>query len=451
MNGLLNNNRHIYTVSGLNRALKLLIEKTYPMLWISGEISNFTRATSGHMYFTLKDDASQISCVMFKGQTVNLKFGLEKGLKIIGFGRVNLYEPRGNYQIVFEHIEPEGTGALHLAFEQLKKKLFAEGLFDEKNKKKIPFLPSRISIITSPTGSVIHDIINVSSRRFPGMHLEIAPVKVQGSDAEQEIINAIQMLNKRESTEVIILARGGGSIEDLMAFNSEAVARAIFNSAVPVISAVGHETDFTIADFTADLRAPTPSAAAEMATPDKNELKQNYYRQKSTLIETCNRYLKERTNRLSLLTDKLVDPRKKLQDYILKNDELTLRLEKTIRKIIISRSESLKWKSEKLLLCSPAFRLKDETKNLLWLKNQLKTKTLAIFGQKRATLNELTQRLNDINPMSVLERGYSIARTKGPNKSVVSRTASVKESQEIEVLIYDGVLDCKVQRIKKNG
>ncbi|MCP4022149.1 MAG: exodeoxyribonuclease VII large subunit, partial [Desulfobacteraceae bacterium] len=264
--------RQIYSVSILTKEIKSLLEDKYPFVWIMGEISNFACPASGHSYFSLKDENAVINCVMFRNQKLSLKFEPENGMTIVGLARLSLYEPRGSYQLIFEHMEPEGVGANQVAFEQLKRKLEQEGLFKPEHKKLIPFLPSVINVITSATGAAVKDIINISKRRFANCRLEIVPVQVQGEGAELQICQAIDMVNEHKRSDVIILARGGGSMEDLTAFNSENVARAIFNSRIPVITGIGHETDFTIADFVSDLRAPTPSAAAELALPDKSIL-----------------------------------------------------------------------------------------------------------------------------------------------------------------------------------
>ena len=264
--------RRIYTVSELTRNIKRFLEEAYPFVWVAGEISNFRTPVSGHYYFTMKDSGAQIGAVMFRAQNRHLAFKPEDGMAIIAMGRLNVYEPRGIYQVIVEYLEPEGIGVLQLAFEQLKARLAEEGLFDEKHKSPLPFLPQKIGVVTSPSGAVVRDIIQVINRRFPNLVVEVAPVKVQGEGASEEIAEALQLLNERDDIDVVVVARGGGSLEDLQAFNSEIVARAIFSSKVPVVSAVGHETDFTIADFAADLRAPTPSAAAEIIVPVKYEL-----------------------------------------------------------------------------------------------------------------------------------------------------------------------------------
>ena len=266
--------RKIYTVSELNALIKSLLEQQFPFVWVVGEISNFRIPLSGHFYFTLKDEASQLNAVMFRGQHRQLKFEPEDGMRVTGMGRLSVYEPRGSYQIILEYLEPSGVGGLQIAYEKLKARLADEGLFDQQYKKPLPFLPHKMALITSPSGAVVHDMLNIIDRRFSNTQIEIFPVKVQGTGAEEEIVEALRMLNDRIGVDLGILARGGGSLEDLQAFNSERVARAIFASKIPIIAAIGHETDYTIADFVADLRAPTPSAAAELAVPIKYELLQ---------------------------------------------------------------------------------------------------------------------------------------------------------------------------------
>ena len=277
--------RNIYSVSDLNANIKALLEESFPFVWIIGEMSNFRIPASGHYYFSLKDAASQISAVMFRGQQRKLKFEPEDGMSVIGMGRISVYEPRGTYQIILEYLEPSGVGALQIAFEQLKNKLADEGLFNDEHKRDIPFIPNKIGVITSSSGAVVHDILQIVNRRYPNIAIQVLPAKVQGKGAAAEIVSALELLNRREECDVAILARGGGSLEDLQAFNSEPVARAIFGSRVPVISAVGHETDYTIADFVADLRAPTPSAAAEMVVPEKFTL-EHRCKELDTLLKT---------------------------------------------------------------------------------------------------------------------------------------------------------------------
>jgi len=322
----------IYKVSELNFELKKLLEGNYPDIWVEGEISNFHHHSSGHMYFDLKDENSKIKSVMFLGDNRNLKFMPEDGMKVLTRGGVTLYLRKGEYQIVVRYIEPKGKGALLIAFEQLKKKLKAEGLFDIKYKKPIPFLPSRIGVVTSLGSAVLHDIKNVLNRRFENHHLIISPSSVEGESASTEICRAIENLNQYGKVDVIILARGGGSLEALWAFNTEEVARAVFSSEIPIISAVGHETDFTISDFVADLRAPTPSAAAEMVMPEKSELLNQIYS-----------YITRLKTSLPRVTTNL-----KNQANYLYGD-----LQKAISVIINERKSSFKNLSEKLNTLSP--------------------------------------------------------------------------------------------------
>lgn len=272
--------KKVFSVTEITRMIRYSLEADFSGIWVKGEISNLRIPSSGHIYLTLKDESSQLKGVMFKFQNRNLKFQLEDGLRVIVFGNISVYEPRGEYQLIIEHIEPKGIGALQLAYEQLKERLYKEGLFDKKHKKPLSVLPRKIGIITSPTGAAIRDILMIMERRFANIHMLIYPVRVQGEGSAQEIALAIEEMNSIKAADVLILARGGGSIEDLWSFNEEIVARAIFRSRIPVISAVGHEIDYTISDFVADLRAPTPSAAAEMVVQSKEELlkrvKMNY-------------------------------------------------------------------------------------------------------------------------------------------------------------------------------
>ncbi|HOW57909.1 MAG TPA: exodeoxyribonuclease VII large subunit, partial [Smithellaceae bacterium] len=282
----------ILTVSQLNENVKLLLEEAFTSVWVEGEISNLRKPQSGHIYFTLKDDKSQIRAVLFRqfGATRPVsRFEPEEGLSVLCRARLSVYEPRGEYQLIVESLEPRGLGALQKAFEQLKARLTAAGLFAEEHKKPLPFLPRKIGIVTSPTGAVIRDILNITKRRFPSVDILIAPTRVQGEEAAAEIIAGLGKLISYGGIDVIIIARGGGSLEDLAPFNDEALAHAVFNCPIPVVSAIGHETDFTICDFVADLRAPTPSAAAELVVPDRNELLIKIRNLKQRLEQSCGR------------------------------------------------------------------------------------------------------------------------------------------------------------------
>ena len=397
--------QHIYTVSKLTKEIKSLLEDSYPFIWVTGEISNYAVPGSGHSYFTLKDHNAVISCVMFKNQKLRLKFDLENGLKIFGMARLSLYEPRGSYQLIFEHLEPGGAGSSQIAFEQLKQKLSAQGLFDDKFKKPIPFLPLQISVITSGTGAAVRDIVNIAQRRFPNYPFEIISVKVQGEKSEDEICNAISFVNQNDRSKnksgLIILARGGGSLEDLAVFNSEAIANAIFESDIPVITGIGHETDFTIADFTADLRAPTPSAAAELALPDKKAL------------------LQEMT--------------------VLKNN-----LHTSFKKMFIKWQEKIidlksRLKTPQTIIYDNRFRLEDYESRLNNIIRQY-------IQKNRDKFFYLSDKLNSLNPESILKRGYSIARFVS-DKKVIVNSNRVKQNDKIEIILSKGSLITKVEEV----
>ncbi|MGD8880709.1 MAG: exodeoxyribonuclease VII large subunit [Desulfobacterales bacterium] len=442
--------RKIYTVSQLNAAIKSLLEEQFPFVWIVGEISNFRIPVSGHFYFTLKDDASQISAVMFRGQQRQLKFEPEDGMRITGMGRLGVYEPRGTYQIILEYMEPSGVGALQIAYEKLKARLAEEGLFDKKYKQAIPFLPQKIALVTSPSGAAVHDMLNVIDRRFSNMNIQIFPVKVQGDGAEDEIVAALALLNQRADVDVAILARGGGSLEDLQAFNTERVARAVFASGIPIISAVGHETDYTIVDFVADLRAPTPSAAAELAVPVKNQLFQSV---KDTSSELGYRMLNQVERlRLNLIdvTKGLLDPRKQIQDWRLRLDDFASRLSRQTSILLGRKIERLKWWQDRLVAHSP----KSQISNLNVIIEQYLFNLLKIFNKnlerKSAWLGELRARLETLSPIAILERGYSITRTI-PDLKVVRNPKRVSINQDLEVMVAKGSLTCRVKEKSENG
>ncbi len=425
--------------------LKRLLEDHYPFIWIYGEISNLNIPSSGHLYFTLKDTNSRINAIIFKGQYRNIKFTPENGMSVIGFGRLSLYESRGTYQIIFEYLEPKGIGSLQLAFEQLKSRLFAEGLFEEIHKKKLPFLPNIISIITSTTGSVLYDIINVINRRYQNIHIQIIPVKVQGESSEHDIVNAIKLLNEYGNADVAIIARGGGSLEEMQSFNSESVARAIFESKIPVISAIGHETDFTIADFVSDYRAPTPSVAAEIVVPLKNDLLIDIKKLSSSLIANYIRYNKEYRIRLVNLLKRLKDPKRKVQDLIIRNDDLYDRLLRTSMVLIKQHRSSMNWRYEKLISNNPAKDISSHNEyNKMILLNLFKSVN-TLISRSRYILSEYSSKLTALSPVAVLQRGYSITRTI-PDKRVITDSKNVNIDQKLEVMVAKGTLICRVER-----
>jgi exodeoxyribonuclease VII large subunit len=442
------NNRHILSVSELTAQIKSLLEDSFAFIWITGEISNFRVPVSGHFYFSLKDADAQINAVMFRGQNTHLKFVPEDGMQINGIGRVSLYEPRGTYQIILEYMEPSGVGALQVAFEQLKQLLADEGLFDDQHKRSIPFLPNKICVITSPTGSVIHDIIRVLDRRFNTTTLEIIPAKVQGLKAEPELIHAIDLVNKRGQADVVILARGGGSLEDLQPFNTEALARKIFSSKIPIISAVGHETDYTLADFVADLRAPTPSAAAEMVVPVKQDLKRQTADLQAKLINTFSNYLRFLRTYLREFSKRLIDPRKRIQDLRLKTDDLTDRLIRVGHHEIKQHRERLHWRRSKLLTVSPALRLPYINNKLELLNHNLLSSFVIYIDKKRTSIRESKSKLAALSPLNILERGYSITQLTATNQ-VVRNAHSVQPGDRLQILLGSGSLEAETTKVHK--
>lgn len=446
VNGTIMENRFIFTVSELTRHIKNSLEPMYPDIWVEGEISNLRIPTSGHCYFTLKDERSQIRTVMFRMKKKLLRFVPEHGLKVLCRGSINVYEPRGEYQFLVEMMEPKGIGELQLAFEQLKRKLQEEGLFDSEKKKPIPFLPGKIAVVTSPTGAAVRDILKVIPRRFPNVGIIVVPVKVQGDEAPDEIVEALGIVNDSFLADVIILARGGGSLEDLWAFNTEKVARAIFNSKIPVISAVGHEIDFTISDFTADLRAPTPSAAAELVVKEKKEvvklLSNLVFRLRNVLFQCVER----NRAKIKYCYSHLQYPAKKITDCQLRHDELYMRFVQTIPKFIRYKKADIQNAHKIILSHTPVNSIANKrtktnylTKNLLGLMHSIKDK-------KAALLKTCIVGLNALNSLNILERGYSITRLV-PSMKIVKDAKDLKQEDTVNVKFSKGAVDCTVKRV----
>lgn len=437
---------HIYTVFTLTREIKTLLEETYPFIWVCGEISNYSVPASGHSYFTLKDQQATIQAVMFKNQKLKLRFDLEAGMKVYGLARLSIYEPRGTYQLIFEHIEPEGAGSFQIAFEQLKRKLSDKGYFDQKFKKPIPSLPLDICIITSGTGAALKDIIHISKRRFSNCRLEILPVKVQGDGADIEIINAIHLANQRQKAEVILLARGGGSLEDLSAFNSESVAEAIFQSKIPIITGVGHETDFTIADFVADLRAPTPSAAAELALPDKRILIQQVFEFRKRLDKSMASLISNLHHTQISLTSRLKSPEMMVYTHRLKLEDLELRLNCQIKTCFEYHKEKIRWLSDSLYSKTTKKQILDQQQYVRMLADRLAHHFYTLFQKNKTKLIELTSKLDALSPLSVLNRGYSISRFV-LNKKIITDSAQVMPEDKFETILFKGRLISTVEKV----
>jgi len=435
----------ILTISELTDRIKQLLESRFPFVWLRGEISNIRQPPSGHLYFTLKDENAQIAAVMFRGQRHQLTFDPENGLSVTGLGRVSVYEPRGSYQIILEYMEPAGIGALQMAFEKLKVRLAAEGYFDPANKLPLPFLPRTLCLITSPGGAVIHDMLKVIDRRYPNVAVDIAPVSVQGPEAAAEIAAALRLVNRMGRADIVVLARGGGSLEDLQAFNSETVAQAIHESGIPIVSAIGHETDYTIADFTADLRAPTPSAAIEMVLPEKQALQHRLTVLTHRLNYNFNIYYEYLNDKLSSLHKRIAHPVKQLQDLWLRVDDLTNRLDRNLRQAALSDRRHLEWWIQRLFATSPLLKVRKYQLNIEELYHNILKSFNIFYKLKTQRFTMANARLAALNPIAVLQRGYSITRTLPPDPTIVTAAENVHVGQRVEVLLAAGRLLCQVE------
>ena len=437
--------RYILTVSELTQEIKDILEDRFPDVWIEGEISNLRIPPSGHIYFTLKDDFSQIRAVLFKMQARTIRFLPEDGLHIIGRGRVSLYEKRGDYQLILESIEPKGIGALQLAFLQLRESLEKEGLFDPSHKKPIPMVPQKIGIVTSPTGAVIQDMLHILERRFKNLHILLYPVRVQGEGASSEIAEAIHYFDRFSDLDVMIVGRGGGSLEDLWAFNEEVVARAIYCSKIPIISAVGHETDYTIADFVADLRAPTPSAAAELVVRDKREMKNILHYLGGRLENQTLQMLEEYRTHLSHLKKIFREPGKKVEEYFLRLDDFVNRLHLLASWTLERKGEKCLHLSESLLLRNPMQRAKTLRSSILEARRRLEQNVKYSIEIQRQKIGGTLGKLDSLSPLSILKRGYSITR-KLPSLQILRDASDVKGGDKVEVRLDKGVLLCGVEK-----
>ena len=382
-----------WTVTEITNQIRGVLEPAFTNVWIQGEVSNYRPAASGHIYFSLKDSGASISAAVFGWGARKKTFELKDGLQILVHGKLSLYPPRGSYQLTVDHVEPLGAGALQIAFEQLKAKLAAEGLFDSKRKRRLPAYPNRIAVVTSPSGAAIRDMLNILARRAPHVRVTIIPAVVQGDNAPPQIIQGLELANRHELGDLVVLARGGGSIEDLWCFNDENLARAIAKSRLPVVSAVGHEIDFTISDFVSDLRAPTPSAAAEIVTSQWVDAVRSLSEARSRLVVAIQRDLSTRKTLLSHIAARVISPKDRLREQAQRTDELSLRLERSI-KVRLER--------------------------------------------KRAMLDQVMGRLDALSPLRVLERGYSIVRDPAADEKVIKSAGQVHSGQELQITFYDG-------------
>ena len=398
--------RDVYTVSRLNREARGILERGFGTIWLEGELSNLARPASGHWYFSLKDANAQVRAAMFRQRNMNAGFAPKDGLHVLVRARVGLYEPRGDYQLIVEHMEEAGEGALRRQFEELKNRLLRAGLFADEHKRRLPALPRRIGVVTSPTGAAIRDILHILKRRFPAIPVLIYPVPVQGAAAAPAIVDALREAGERADCDVLILARGGGSLEDLWAFNDERVARAIYDSAIPVVCGIGHEIDFTIADFVADVRAPTPSGAAELVAPDQRAWQRAF------------------------------------ADLLARLDHLT-------RTLLARRGELLAWVGKRLAQAHPGARLAQQAQRLDDLGERLRLATVHRLEVKRGRLSIAVRALNAVSPLATLDRGYAVV-TCEPGGRLLTSARSVQPADRLRIRVADGSVCAVVEQLQEN-
>ncbi|VEB95858.1 Exodeoxyribonuclease 7 large subunit [Cedecea lapagei] len=442
------NSPSIFTVSRLNQTVRLLLEQEMGQVWISGEISNFSQPSSGHWYFTLKDDTAQVRCAMFRNSNRRVTFRPQHGQQVLVRANITLYEPRGDYQIIVESMQPAGEGLLQQQYEQLKAKLSAEGLFDQQHKQPLPAPARQVGVITSKTGAALHDVLHVLQRRDPSLPVIIYPTAVQGADAPLQIVRAIELANLRNECDVLIVGRGGGSLEDLWSFNDERVARAIFASRIPVVSAVGHETDVTIADFVADLRAPTPSAAAEIVSRNQLELLRQLQAQQQRMEMAMDYYLAQRSRRFTQLHHRLQQQHPQLR---LARQQTTL--ERLRQRLNVAMDGKLRRANQQQLRLSqrlnqqqPQPRIHRAQSRLQQLEYRLSQLVSAQLSQTKQRFGTALAQLEAVSPLATLARGYSV--TTAEDGKVLKKTKQVKSGDTLTTRLDDGWVESQVTGIK---
>ncbi|MFZ2407479.1 MAG: exodeoxyribonuclease VII large subunit [Methylobacter sp.] len=443
--------RSVITVTQLNRETSQLLAEHFLSVLVEGELSNIAQPSSGHIYFTLKDANAQVRCAMFRTQQRRLGFKPENGKQVIVKAQVSLYEPRGDYQLIVEHIEEAGDGALRRAFDALKLKLSEQGLFDAAHKQSLPTLPTAIGVITSPSGAAIRDILTVLQRRFAAIPVIVYPVAVQGDNAKHEIARAIATANRLKQCDVIILGRGGGSLEDLWAFNEELVARAIYDSEIPIISAVGHETDFTIADFVADLRAPTPSAAAEHASPDQQQWLSRFVYLESRLQQQLQRKVNQKQQTLDWLSQRLQQqhPGQKLARNARRMDELESRLKQAMHIKLRHMAGSVEAKTAKLWQHNPAVTINSHKQRQEYLSRRLIAATAHKLEQLKQRLLNSSQTLHAVSPLATLNRGYAMA-INPPTGEIIRSTEQISVGDQVQTRLAHGRFTSQVTDINRD-
>ena len=435
------------SITQLNRRVKTLIEQGITKLWVEGEISNLSRPASGHIYLSLKDDNAQVSAAWFRSRQGIQKTDYKDGDRVLAFGQVSLYEARGNYQLIIEKMEPAGEGALKRRFDALKIKLANEGLFDDNRKKDLPKIPERIGIITSPSGAAVRDVLSILRRRFPLIPIIIYPAAVQGDSAPAELIKALSAAERRKECDVIILCRGGGSIEDLWAFNDEMLARAIFECSLPIISAVGHETDFTISDFVADVRAPTPSVAAEIIVPNYSDWLIQLSNLQKRISRLGQQKLDEKIQEIDWLNRQLISnsPALKLKQQFQGLREMNNRLNSAIKQQVLEYKSLQQIITSKLISFSPKSSLQKSISNFHELQQRITTAVKISLSDKNHAIDLLTKALNTVSPLATLDRGYAIVKSESTNK-IIYKTSEIEDGDSIRVQLSEGELIATVKK-----
>ena len=436
---------NIISVSELNKKAKLLLEKGIPKLWIEGEISNLAKPASGHMYFSLKDEISQIRCAWFKQRQLQNTLNIANGAKMLALGKIGLYEPRGEYQFIVEKMEIAGEGDLKRKYEDLKKKLAGEGIFSEENKLELPELPKKIGVITSPSGAAVRDILTILKRRFPIIPVIIFPVAVQGEQAAPQIQNALKKANLRADCELLILARGGGSLEDLWAFNEEIVARAIFHSEIPIISAIGHETDVTISDFAADMRAPTPSGAAEIAVPDQQDWMKSIENISDKIITIITQQINSKSQLSDWINKRLSQssPKMTVKRQMEKSNNLRKMLSNSILQNLAKQDKNIHQLKSNLNEVSPRLKIHVQLSRIKELDQKIVSCSDHFLEGLNNRMMLASKTLNSLSPLRTLDRGYAIARD-AKTKNVIMSADTIEIENDIEVKLAKGEIKVKV-------
>ncbi|MET0071161.1 MAG: exodeoxyribonuclease VII large subunit [Candidatus Thiodiazotropha sp.] len=440
--------REIYSVSRLVRETRSVLEGSFPLIWVSGEISNLAQPASGHIYFSLKDEIAQVRCAMFRMKRQKLRFRPENGQQVVLRARVSLYEARGEFQLIVEHMEPAGEGALRLAFEQLKQRLAAEGLFDAGHKQPLPSIPQQLGIITSPSGAAIRDLLTVLKRRFPALPVIVYPVQVQGEGAAEQITAMLQLADRRDECDLLILSRGGGSLEDLQAFNDEGVARAIHACRIPLVTGIGHEIDFTIADFVADQRAATPSAAAELVSPDQSAWLQQLRQLGQRLGLGQKRRLRQLRERLLMLQRRLLrqHPSQRLQQRSQRLDELGQRLRQAQQLQLVTLKHRLEKHFSRLARLSPQQRIEGQRHRYRLNTERLRQAMERRLRDQQTRLSQLARDLDTLSPLNTLNRGYAIV-SREEDKHIIRASSEVNKGDRVRARLSQGGLLCRVEDI----